>query len=327
LRYRILLPVLIAAGVSFGQIFRDAVILDIETDSAAQWRLDITDPSRVAASNDPVPPAAMLNFYRSFSIQDVRYVNGLSAKGVVLFRTDRINLSPSPALGGSIADVVRGTAAEVSIEILQDNGTPVGTLVGSGLAGGSPPPGAVGASASNIAITGGTGAFLGARGQMVFLPTFQVLPLRDLQNWSAATSPSRRRELSMGTASFRIYLLPAERPTVLEVLHASGAPVTPAAPARKGETIVIRASGLGPVAPALPAGQAFPGDPFALVNSPVQAVIGSTTVDAAVKIGWPGQTEIYRVDIVVPPNAPPGEQTLRLFAAWVPSPAVRISIE
>ena len=183
MRYFMPFWVVVATASGWAQTTRDAVTIDIETDRGAQWRIDVSDPSRVAASSDPVPPAAMLNFFRSFSIQDVRIVNGIPAKGVVLFRTDRINLNPSPPTGSAIADGIRGTAAEIAIEILDENGAPVGTLVGSGLAGGAAPPGAsVRCSpqstdpsgclqpVSNIAITGGTGAFLGARGQLVFLP-------------------------------------------------------------------------------------------------------------------------------------------------------------
>ena len=54
-----------------------------------------------------------------------------------------------------------------AFEILKSDGTPIGTIVTNGFAAGAAPPGAPSSvTGTNFVITGGTGAFLGVRGQM-----------------------------------------------------------------------------------------------------------------------------------------------------------------
>src|SRR5262249_54108213 len=64
----------------------------------------------------------------------------------------------------------RGAVATLTWEILKSDGTPIGTIVANGLTAGGVPPGSpltATGGGGNFVITGGTGAFLGARGQMV----------------------------------------------------------------------------------------------------------------------------------------------------------------
>src|SRR5947208_3935 len=82
------------------------------------------------------------------------------AKGTVILSWRTMTLSPIPAAGGAIADVARNNYIEVRIEILQPDGTPVGSLMALGLGAGTPPPGAPPDTVQgNNAIIGGTGAF------------------------------------------------------------------------------------------------------------------------------------------------------------------------
>jgi hypothetical protein len=44
------------------------------------------------------------------------------------------------------------------------------------------------------------------------------------------------------------------------------------------------------------------------------------------KIGWPGQTDGYRVDIRVPAGTSTGMASVQLTAAWIPGPTVAIPV-
>jgi hypothetical protein len=93
-------------------------------------------------------------------------VKGKPAKGLFVTRGTHVMLSPNAAPGTAIADGERGGMGHWHFEILQDDGKPIGTLVALGLTGGERLPGGPLHSAQHaMAIVGGTGAFLGARGQ------------------------------------------------------------------------------------------------------------------------------------------------------------------
>jgi hypothetical protein len=66
--------------------------------------------------------------------------------------------SPTPTPGQAVADIARGGPNYFKFEILKSDGTPIGTIITSGLAGGSAPPGApLSVTQGNDAIIGGTG--------------------------------------------------------------------------------------------------------------------------------------------------------------------------
>src|SRR5262249_41881429 len=136
-------------------------------------------------------------------------------------------------------------------EILKPNGTPIGTIVALGPNGGPPPPGApLAQSGGNLAIVGGTGAFLGARGQYGAAQLPQSIPNRSA---SIAEDPANRRQNGGGRRRFILHLIPISKP---EVITIGGAPaithsgdftlVTASKPATAGETLALYATGLGP---------------------------------------------------------------------------------
>src|SRR4029453_13083217 len=108
----------------------------------------------------------------------------------------------------------------------------VGTITANGLPGGTPPPGSpVTAPTSvagghNLAITGGTGAFLGARGQIGSLsPVARIT--------SVAEDPAnRRRNAVPGTWRWTAHVIPMSAPQILTsasgpaVFHSDFSPVT-----------------------------------------------------------------------------------------------------
>ncbi len=52
--------------------------------------------------------------------------------------------------------------------------------------------------------------------------------------------------------------------------------------------------------------------------------MNGTAAQVINKIGWPGETDFYRVDIRVPWDLLAGQANLQLFAAWIPGNPCRI---
>ena len=66
----------------------------------------------------------------------------------------------------------------------------------------------------------------------------------------------------------------------------------------------------------------FSADPLQEVNSPVKVILNDKEAPVINKVGWPGETDVYRVDFQVPSDAALGPATLQLAAAWIPGPVV-----
>src|SRR5262249_33147996 len=101
------------------------------------------------------------------TVGDIVAVNGGPAKRTFLVRATTFRLGPegtprSPA----IADVIRRNFGDFYWEILRADGTPLGTIMAIGRAVGSPSPrGPSAQSRYNLAVIGGSGAFLGVGGE------------------------------------------------------------------------------------------------------------------------------------------------------------------
>src|SRR5207248_9880981 len=131
------------------------------------------DPTQFATLQGVQMPHFLRNFFVATLIGDIRSVNGdTTAKGTYVGRVRVVKASPTaaPGSGDAIADVTRISMREHIFEILDANGTEIGTLMSTGFAGGNAPPG-TGLlpdpdAGGNWAIVGGTGAYLGARGEV-----------------------------------------------------------------------------------------------------------------------------------------------------------------
>ncbi len=84
------------------------------------------------------------------------------------------------------------------------------------------------------------------------------------------------------------------------VLHADFSPVTALNPARRGETLLVFCTGLGPVNPAVPSGMAAPSDPLSRTNAVPEVSLGgvNATVDFAGLA--PGFAGLYQINAQVP---------------------------
>jgi uncharacterized protein (TIGR03437 family) len=114
------------------------------------------------------------------------------------------------------------------------------------------------------------------------------------------------------------------------VYHSDFSPVTAEKPARPGEWLTLSATGLGPTVPSVDPGKPFP--PYAegklhVVNSPLEISVGGKAAGIRNAIGWPGQSNVYRVDFQVPDGTPAGLAPLGLAAAWVTGPEVKIPVQ
>jgi hypothetical protein len=134
-------------AVAFGQTV--PVVLDIDVENAVRYINDVSDPSKLAVNAAATAAASTRAFTDTIYIGDIVAINGKPAKGLWTSRQYTMGFSPSPAPGSAIADVTQGTIAECKYEIMNASGAFVGRLMDGGLA--------------PHAVSGGTGAFIGAK--------------------------------------------------------------------------------------------------------------------------------------------------------------------
>src|SRR6266566_2610665 len=204
---------LVSWGIAQAQAPPPATILRIDVQNFVAYHDDISDYSKLATNPSITPPIAARAFWSAVAIADIVSVNGEPAKGTLVFRQRNLRLTPTPQAGSAIADITRGDVVDEVWEILQADGTPVGTILANGLAGGNPPPGAPLASMTmNLAVTGGTGAFLGVRGQSELAQGTTLMTGRDA---SVAEDPANRRMNGGGQRRFILHLIPMSRPEIV----------------------------------------------------------------------------------------------------------------
>src|SRR5215471_17139205 len=147
---------------------RPATIFQVDIANATFYNYDTFDNTKLATNPLATTPVAAPNFQMVLGIADIVAVNGKPARGIQVVRLSVLNLNPSANPGQAISDATYANINDQVLDILQEDGTRVGTILASGLGGGPAPPGAPLSAVlgSNLAITGGTGAFFGARGQI-----------------------------------------------------------------------------------------------------------------------------------------------------------------
>jgi uncharacterized protein (TIGR03437 family) len=92
------------------------------------------------------------------------------------------------------------------------------------------------------------------------------------------------------------------------ITHQDGSLVTEASPAQVGESVVLYASGLGPVTPSVADGAAAPSSQLAETVSPVRVFVGGVEAATVEFEGLaPGFTGLYQMDFVIPAGVNPGQ--------------------
>jgi uncharacterized protein (TIGR03437 family) len=308
-----------------------ATLLEIEVHSIVSYTADVFDGSKFAIDPNRTTVAAVKNFGFVIAVGDISTVNGRPAKGTMVAHQRLIALSPAAAPGQAIADIARTALSEYLFEIQQADGTLVGNIHTLGLSGGAAPPGAPAGTGNNLTIAGGSGAFLGMRGQMVARGVPGAVPFRTA---SITEDPERRRNHAAGEkVLFIAQLIPMVRPEIAlaggrpAILHSDFSPVTDARPARPGDLLIARAIGLTPTRSAALSGEPFPANPLQQLSSPVEVFVGGRAAEVLNKVGWPGSIDAYRVDFRVPEGTPVGAVAVQLSSAWILGPEVQIPVQ
>ena len=266
---------------------------------------------------------------------DIVSVNGQPAKGTYAIKGVTVCLSPTPVSAvNAIADTNWPSMRDETYEILQSDGiTPVGTIMTFGLSSGMPSPPGPPAGRRNSAITGGTGAFFGVRGQRGNNNGLLsgAVPERVA---SITEDAANRRQNKGGHLLTVLYVIPMSWPTITTtaggpaIVHSSDFSLVSASkPAAAGETLSLFATGLGPTRTSLTPGQPFPSSPLAVVNSPIDVAVNGKSAEVLGAVGYPGAVDSYQVNFRVPPETGPGTATIQVSAAWIPGAPVSISVK
>ena len=308
-------------------------ILQIDTADVVLYLGDTTDVSKFGTDPNVTTGVLPKNFFRVLGIGDILAVNDQRVMGTHTRAAVQINLRTAPNPGQGISDTVRTAVATFTFEILKSDGTPIGTIVANGFAGGDAPPGSslTVTGGNNFVITGGTGAFLGVRGQLGAVAPPPGVAAQRLA--SMTEDPANRRRNGGGTQRWVAHLIPMSAPQILTtasgpaVFHSDLSPVTAAKPAKSGEVLIVQATGLGPTLPGVDPGQPFPTDAIPAVNSPLAVKVNGQDAEVVNGIGWPGQVDTYRVDFRVPGGLVAGTASVQLSVAWIAGTAVRIAVQ
>ena len=323
------LLVLVAVGVCHLALAQQppTVTLAVDLGNTVQYQGDIYDPAKFARNPNITPPSvALVNFGVDTYIGDIVSVNGQPAKGLYAGRSQAIQAFPNPQPGQAIADVMRVSIRQHIFEILQPDGTPIGTIMAMGFSGGNPPPGQPSTERANWAIVGGTGAFLGARGQVEGTGTSGRVA-------SMAEDPANRRLNGGNPNRYILHIIPMTVPEIVTtangpaITHSSDfSLVTASKPAAAGEILSLFATGLGPVRGVV-TGQPFPSNPPAAVNSPVQVTVNGKAAEVIGAVGYPGSVDGYQVNFRLPADIAKGSATIQVSAAWTPSTTVTVAVQ
>lgn len=300
--------------------------LTVDLGNVIEYQEDIYDPVKFARNGDITPSLGFANFGVATLIGDIVAINGQPAKGLYAGRTRVLNANANPTAGQAVADVARTAMREHIFEILQADGTAVGTIMATGFSGGNPPPGQPSTERANWAIVGGTGAFLGARGQVEGTGTAGRAA-------SMAEDPASRRRNGGNPSRYILHIIPMLVPQIIStangpaITHSSDFSLVSASkPAAAGEVLSLFASGLGPVRGVV-TGQPFPADPPASVNSPVQVIVNGAPADVIGAVGYPGSIDGYQVNFLMPADTEKGSAMIQITGAWIPSATVSIPIQ
>src|SRR5262249_33582660 len=239
-------------GTIFGQTAPPA-ILAVDIANVIIYEQDFGDTTKFATNPNIVAALSTQNFVPVIWLADIIAVNGKPAKGTWTVRGTLLARSTTMSPGNAIADSAAAFFFDWILDLRQPDGSQVGTIMASGWGGADKPPGAPSSFLqANMAVTGGTGAFLGARGQ-----AGQGGATNGGRIASMAEDPAYRRINGGGARRYIFHLLPMERPEIVNLWHSDFTPVTAAKPARADEVLILSARGLGPTLPGVDPGQAF----------------------------------------------------------------------
>jgi uncharacterized protein (TIGR03437 family) len=318
-----------------------AATLLVELQNVVEYQVDTTDLSKWGSNPNSTAGKILQGMgvgcagVPAYAYGDIVSVNGAPARGTYVARASATCLSPTPRAGQEVvADISANSLRDETYYILQSDGvTPIGAIMDNGLNGSvSPSPPGPPAGPQNFAIVGGTGAFLGARGQKGS-GNSKLSSTTPARTASITEDPAKRRQNGGGHIASVLYVIPMFRP---EIVNTAGAPaithsndftlVSTAKPAAAGEILSLFATGLGPTRPGLVPGQPFPSSPLAVVNSPVDVTVNGKDTEVLSAVGYPGAVDGYQVNFRMPADAVSGAATIQVSAAWIAGAPVSIPV-
>ena len=319
----------VALGSTASAQTPQATILTIEMENVVRYNENFANLQKNGTSTAmEVQSAAPATFFPGTFIGDIVAVNGRKSKGSSVARIYTVRLTPTPTGSQGIADISRVQTMDILLEIQQADGTSVGTIILSGSAPGEPPLGAPKAGAGgNFAVLGGTGAFLGARGQAATM-------MNTHRSSSTFENPINRRAFPSGLWKLVVQLIPMTAPGITltstgpAIVHSTDySLVTTAKPAHAGEVLTLFASGLGPTRPGVDPGQVFTASPTQAVNSPVDILVNGKAGDVLYAGGYPNTMDSYQVNFRMPADTVAGMAAVQLSAAWIFGSEVKIPVQ
>ena len=310
--------------ITLGQASSD-VILMIDLEKIAWYALDPADSAKWMTSPNPTPvPSTFISTPMTHLLfADVVAINGKPAKGTFAAWGIWTSFSQQvlPAPGRPIADISRSQIWNMLFEVHDVEKGQVGTLAAVGFASGPAPPGSArGSVAGNFVITGGSGAWSGARGQAA------TVSIAGTRIASGVENPAYRRINSAGTWRIAATLHSMAIPTVIAAYHLDFIPVSASNPARPGETLILAVKGLGATNPVLMPGKTFDEKELAIVAAPVTATVNDLPAAVGNQIGWPGTSDTFRVDATLPGEITGGVASVSISAAWIAGPELKIPV-
>jgi uncharacterized protein (TIGR03437 family) len=142
----------------------------------------------------------------------------------------------------------------------------------------------------------------------------------------AGNQESNRVTVAVSRTAPGVYSLSQNGIGPAAMLKADFSVVSPANPARPGETILIYLTGLGALDPPVGDGAAAPANTLSRVTSNVNVYIGGQRATVSFAGAAPGFAGLYQVNAVIPANAPAGSavplaiETLQSFHEMVDLP-------
>ena len=335
--------ILMAAGyVNSAQGQVSPATLVVELANVVEYQMDVSDLSKWGTNPNVTQGLIAMGMgvgcvgVPVVAYGDIVSVNGEPAKGAYVGRAVSVCLSPSPTPGVfAISDISANSLRDETYYILQNDGiTPVGTIMVNGLNGSvSPTPPGPPAGPQNYTIVGGTGAFLGARGQKGN-GNPRLSSTTPVRTASIVEDPSRRRQNGGGHIGVVLYVIPMLTPNIVvtangpAVTHSSDFSLVSASkPVAAGEILSMFATGLGPTRASLNPGQPFPSSPLAVVNSPINVTVNGESAEVLGAVGYPGSVDGYQVNFRMPADAAKGAASIQLTAAWIIGTSVSIAIQ
>ena len=304
------------------------IVLTLETDNVVSYETDTPDLTKYATNPNITPAVPFRNFTSGTMLGDNVSINGEPVKGLYTSRVITMIASPTPnpATGGAIADSTHASARYQIFEILKTDSTPIGTIMVVGMYSGIT-PGSPSGVTGDWAVVGGTGAFLGVRGQMG--SRANVVNPRIA---SVVEEPANRRINGGGKIVAVFTLYPMLIPQVV-ITHAGPAIhssdftlVSESKPISAGEVVLLFMTGLGPTQPGVDPGQPFAESPVQVVNSPIDVRVNGESAEVLEAVGVPGSLDCYRLTFTVPKNTARGLARVQVSVAWIPGTPIGIAI-